>query len=51
MRRAATGTALALAATCAIGFLLRTTNAATVLLGDRVVLAENDPHYHLRRVL
>ena len=51
MRRGAPGTALALAATCAIGFLLRTTNAATVLLGDRVVLAENDPHYHLRRVL
>ena len=51
MRRGTVGTGLALLATCATGFLLRTTNAATVLLGDRVVLAENDPHYHLRRVL
>lgn len=50
MRRGTLGTVLALAAICVVGFLLRTTNAATVLLGDRVVLAENDPHYHMRRV-
>ena len=51
MGRGRIGTVVALVATCAAGFLLRTTNAATVLLGDRVVLAENDPQYHLRRVL
>ncbi|MBY0278088.1 hypothetical protein K2Z84_22365 [Candidatus Binatia bacterium] len=50
MRRGTLGTVLALAASCVVGFLLRTTNAATVLLGDRVVLAENDPYYHMRRV-
>ncbi|MFN8600133.1 MAG: STT3 domain-containing protein [Candidatus Binatia bacterium] len=51
MRRGTLGTAVILAATCVAGFLLRTTNAATVLLGGRVVLAENDPYYHMRRVL
>lgn len=51
MRRGTLGTTVVLAATCVVGFVLRTTNAATVLLGDRVVLAENDPYYHMRRVL
>lgn len=51
MPRDALRTAAILAALCALGFLLRTSNAATVLLGDAVVLAENDPYYHLRRVL
>jgi asparagine N-glycosylation enzyme membrane subunit Stt3 len=50
MRRGTLGTACTLAAICVVGFLLRTTNAATVLLGDHVVLAENDPYYHLRRI-
>ena len=51
MRRGSVGTVLVLAATCVAAFVLRTTNAATVLLGGRVVLAENDPYYHMRRVL
>ena len=51
MRRGSVGTVLVLAAICVAGFVLRTTNAATVLLGYGVVLAENDPYYHLRRVL
>lgn len=42
--------ALLLAATVAVAFLLRTTHATEVFVGDRVVLAENDPWYHLRRV-
>src|SRR5690606_40394844 len=36
---------------CVLGFVLRTGNAATVFVGDAVVLAENDPYYHLRRVV
>jgi dolichyl-diphosphooligosaccharide--protein glycosyltransferase len=51
MRRGTVGTVLVLAAICVAGFVLRTTNAATVLLGYGVVLAENDPYYHMRRVL
>lgn len=43
--------ALLLAAIVALAFLLRTTQATEVFVGDRVVLAENDPWYHLRRIL
>lgn len=50
MRRRALATFLVLLALCALGFLLRTTNAATVFVGDTVVPAENDPYYHLRRI-
>jgi len=50
MRRRALALCLLLVALCALGFLLRTTNAATVFVGDAVVFAENDPYYHLRRV-
>ncbi|MEW6271612.1 MAG: STT3 domain-containing protein, partial [Thermodesulfobacteriota bacterium] len=41
---------LVLLALGALGFLLRTGNAATVFPGDAVVFAENDPYYHMRRV-
>jgi len=51
MPRRALATTLVLLALCALGFLLRTTNAAVVFVGDAVVPAENDPYYHLRRVL
>lgn len=50
MRRSALAISLALLVVCAVAFVLRTTNAATVLVGDAVVLAENDPYYHMRRV-
>ncbi len=50
MRRSALATWVALLVTCAVAFVLRTTNAATVLVGGAVVLAENDPYYHMRRV-
>ncbi len=42
--------ALLLAAIVALAFVLRTTHATEVFVGTRVVLAENDPWYHLRRV-
>ncbi|MFM7737217.1 MAG: STT3 domain-containing protein [Alphaproteobacteria bacterium] len=41
--------ALLLAAIVGLAFLLRTTQATEVFVGERVVLAENDPWYHLRR--
>lgn len=50
MRRRALATTILLLALCVLGFLLRTTNAATVFVGDAVVPAENDPYYHLRRI-
>jgi dolichyl-diphosphooligosaccharide--protein glycosyltransferase len=50
MPRRALVTWLTLGALCVVAFVLRTTNAATVLIGDAVVFAENDPYYHMRRV-
>ena len=48
--RRALALVLLLAAICGVAFVLRTTNAVTVFVGDAVVFAENDPYYHMRRV-
>jgi len=46
----AVGSCLVVAGLCGVAFVLRTTNAATVLVDGAVVFAENDPYYHMRRV-
>lgn len=42
--------ALWMAALVVLGFLLRTTNAADVFVGDAVVFPGNDPYYQVHRV-